>query len=267
MTTITDTDALKSKANFTSYVEEHSQEIIEEALKGYPQHLLHIIYPQLTPSADGLMAAVGNLVDEQKAYIFYFVANEKEEVFKVIKVLNQNFTDYCGIFVFKAELNNDKIEFKTILKPNLTKKPKRIVNEQAPAKIFQKKYWKRYFELCDSLESDIQVNPKAQHLQYIPMGKRGVQIYQIVNTKLNCVSTEIFINEDKSIFNKLLEHKLEIEEELGYLEWQPLEGKKSSRIRKTLGVDISKDENLDRAIQLHIQTAEDFKKVFSKYLV
>ena len=58
-----------------------------------------------------------------------------------------------------------------------------------------------------------------------------------------------------------MEHKVEIEEELGFLEWQPIEGRKSSRIRKTLGVDILKEENIERAVKLQIKTAEDFKKV------
>ena len=99
------------------------------------------------------------------------------------------------------------------------------------------------------------------------MKKRGVQIMQTVNTRLGYVATEIFINNDQNIYNKLLEHKAEIEEELGYLDWQPIEGKKSSRISKTQGVDISEPENLERAIKLQIQTAEEFKKIFSQYLV
>ena len=33
------------------------------------------------------------------------------------------------------------------------------------------------------------------------------------------------------------------------------------------GVDILKEGNIERAVKLQIQTAEDFKKVFSKYLV
>ena len=98
--------------------------------------------------------------------------------------------------------------------------------------------------------------------------KTVIFTFFIKNTHLNKrVATEIFINNDQSIFEKLFEHKADIEEQLGYLEWQPIEGKKSSRIRKTLGVDILKEENIERAVKLQIQTAEDFKKVFSKYLV
>ena len=153
------------------------------------------------------------------------------------------------------------------MKPELNNKKSYTRNENTPAKIFQKVYWEKYFEICDELQSEMQVNPKPQHFQYLPMGKRGVQIMQTVNTKLGYVATEIFINNDQTIFEKLLEHKVEIEEELGFLEWQPIEGKKSSRIRKTLGVDILKEENIERAVKLQIKTAEDFKKVFSKYLV
>ena len=187
---------------------------------------------------------------------------KKEDLLKIAKTLN-NFFDknYCGIFVIKAFLNGDKIEFNCILKPEHS------INKNTPCKIMQKQYWEKYFEICDELQSEMQVEPKPQHFQYLSLGKRGVQIMQTVNTRLNCVATEIFINNDQSIFEKLFEHKADIEEQLGYLEWQPIEGKKSSRIRKTLGVDISKEENLEQAIELQIKTAEEFKKVFSQYLI
>ena len=229
---------------------------------------MHIVYPQLTQSPEGLINAAGALVDEQKAYIFWFIANEKEDLLKIAKTLN-NFFDknYCGIFVIKTILNGDKMDFECLLKPELSDKKSYTRNENTPAKIFQKEYWEKYFEICDALQSEMQVNPKPQHFQYLPMGKRGVQIMQTVNTKLGFVATEIFINNNQSIFEKLLEHKVEIEEELGFLEWQPIEGKKSSRIRKTLGVNILKEENIERAVKLQIKTAEDFKKVFLKYLV
>ena len=183
------------------------------------------------------------------------------------KALNHFAIKGIKIFIFKAFLNGDKMGFECLLKPELNNKKSYTRNENTPAKIFQKEYWEKYFEICDELQSEMQVNPKPQHFQYLPMGKRGVQIMQTVNTKLGYVATEIFINNDQTIFEKLLEHKVEIEEELGFLEWQPIEGKKSSRIRKTLGVDILKEENIERAVKLQIKTAEDFKKVFSKYLV
>ncbi len=112
----------------------------------------------------------------------------------------------------------------------------------------------------------MQVNPKPQHYQYIPMGKRGVQIMQTINTQNKYVATELFINADKTIFQQLLDNKEKIEKSLGELDWQALEGKKSSRIRQTFEIDITNQENFEQAIKEQIKMAEKFKKTFSKYL-
>lgn len=89
---------------------------------------------------------------------------------------------------------------------------------------------------------------------------------QTVNTKDKYVATELFINNDKDIFNNLLKSKDEIETKLGFLDWQDLEGKKSSRIRQTLNYDISDTSQVDKAIKDHIKMAEDFREIFRKYL-
>ena len=93
-----------------------------------------------------------------------------------------------------------------------------------------------------------------------------MEIFQTVNTAKGYVATEILIRDDKTIFEKLLEHKEEIENELGELSWQKIEGKKSSRIRKTVDADISDGETLEDTIKAHIEMANEFKRVFSQYL-
>ena len=89
---------------------------------------------------------------------------------------------------------------------------------------------------------------------------------QTVNTKDKYIATEIFIANNKNIFNKLLEDKKEIEEKLGYLDWQALDGKKSSRIRQILNYDVSDENQLEKAVKDHIKMAETFKETFKKYL-
>lgn len=263
--TITPIEVLKSRQNFSDYITKHSKEVTNDLLQGYPSRPLHIICPQLTQNSDGLMESLAKLVDNQKAYIFWFVVNIKEDLENISKNLNQIFDkNYCGIFIIKAVLNGDKIEFETILKPEIPSRQAR--NKNTRAKLLQKAYWEKYFEICDELQSEMQVNPAPQHYQYIPIGKKGVQIMQTVNTKDKYIATELFINSDKEIFNKLLEHKSEIEEKLGFLDWQALEGKKSSRIRQTLNYDISDASQIDKAIKDHIKMAEDFRETFKKYL-
>ncbi|HIT92456.1 MAG TPA: DUF4268 domain-containing protein [Candidatus Stercorousia faecigallinarum] len=263
--TITATEVLKSRQNFSYYIEHNADTVIKNLLKDYPTRQLQIIYPQLTQSSDGLIEIVSRLEGNQKAYIFWFIVNEKEDLKNIALKLNLFFDkNYCGIFIIKAVLNEDKIEFEPVLKPALPSK--QVRNENTPAKLLQKAYWEKYFEICDELQSEMQVNPAPQHYQYIPIGKKGVQIMQTVNTKDKYIATELFINNDKDIFKKLMERKTEIEEKLGFLDWQALEGKKSSRIRQTLNYDISDASQFDNAIKDHIKMAEDFRETFKKYL-
>ena len=262
---ITAQEVLKSRQNFSNYIEKYKDDVINELLKDYPNRGLHIICPQLTQNADGLIEAVGELRGNQKAYIFWFIANEKEDLINIAKTLNHCFNqNYCGLFVIKTILNGDKIEFKPILKPEIP--TKQVRNNNTPAKQIQKEYWDRYFEVCDELQSEMQINPAPQHYQYISIGKKGVQIMQTVNTKDKYVATELFINNDKDIFNNLLKSKDEIETKLGFLDWQDLEGKKSSRIRQVLHYDITDTSNLYEIIKSHIKMAEDFRDTFKRFL-
>ena len=88
---ITAQEVLKSRQNFSNYIEKYKDDVITELLKDYPNRGLHIICPQLTQNADGLIEAVGELRGNQKAYIFWFIANEKEDLINIAKTLNHCF--------------------------------------------------------------------------------------------------------------------------------------------------------------------------------
>ncbi|MCD7780101.1 MAG: DUF4268 domain-containing protein [Candidatus Gastranaerophilales bacterium] len=257
-------EILKSRQNFSDYIEANSEKIISQITRDYPKHALNVVTAQLTQNDEGLINAVENFTNVQSGYIFWFVVNEKERLVNIARTLNKNFSKNYGIFIIKTFLNEDKIDFECILKPEIPTKT--IRNENTPAKLLQKEYWEQYFEICDELQSEMQVTPAPRHYQYITMGKAGVQIVQTVNTKDNYAATEIMINNNKEIFNKLLENKSEIEEKLGTLDWQFLEGKKSSRIRKLYSADIANPTTREETIKNHIKMAEDFRETFRKYL-
>ena len=262
MTTNTTTlaDVFKSRQNFLDYIEANSSEIISQLLENYPKRSMHIVYPQLTQSSEGLINAAGELVDEQKAYIFWFIANEKEDLLKIAKTLN-NFFDknYCGIFVIKAFLNVDKIEFNCILKPEHS------INRNTPCKIIQKQYWEKYFEICDEMALDLQVNPQYQHWQYLPMHKRRVCLMLSVSIQKEYIGVDLVIS-DKNIYKYLYNLKDKIETELGKLEWINEPNNKTSKIRKTLTYDVSDLNTQAKAVKEHIDLALQFKETFSKYL-
>lgn len=262
MTTNTTTlaDVFKSRQNFLDYIEANSSEVISQLLENYPKRSMHIVYPQLTQSSEGLINAAGELVDEQKAYIFWFIANEKEDLLKIAKTLN-NFFDknYCGIFVIKAFLNGDKIEFNCILKPEHS------INKNTPCKIMQKQYWEKYFEICDEMALDLQVNPQYQHWQYLPMHKRRVCLMLSVSIQKEYIGVDLVIS-DKTIYKYLYNLKDKIEAELGKLEWINEPNNKTTKIRKTLTYDVNDLNTQAKAVKDHIDLALQFKEIFSKYL-
>ena len=262
MTTITTTltDVFKSRQNFSDYIETNSSEVISQILENYPKRSMHIVYPQLTQSSEGLINAAGELVEEQKAYIFWFIANEKEDLLKIAKTLN-NFFDknYCGIFVIKTFLNVDKIEFNCILKPEHS------INKNTPCKIMQKQYWEKYFEICDEMALDLQVNPQYQHWQYLPMHKRRVCLMLSVSIQKEYIGVDLVIS-DKTIYKYLYNLKDKIEAELGKLEWINEPNNKTTKIRKTLTYDVSDLNTQAKAVKDHIDLALQFKEIFSKYL-
>lgn len=266
MTIITAEEALKSREKFSKYIEKNAEPVIEEILKEYPHRGIHILKPQLTPASDILLEELAKFSSIQKTYLFWFVANEKDWIFQAVKTLNEGLKGNCGIFVIKAVLNGDKMDFECLLKPQIQEKKTRVVNTNTPAKQLQFEYWQAYFEKCDELQSEMQVNPAPRHYQYIGIGKKGVQIMQTVSTVDKYIATELSINNDKSIFHKLEEHKEQIEKALGTLEWHIKDGVDSCKIRKTIRYDISNEIIKSAKAEEHIKLAEQFKKVFSKYL-
>lgn len=258
-------DILKSKAAFEDYTVNQPIPLDAcEILNNYPKKPV-VRIADLTQNIETLINKIGNEDFDTNQYLVWFVSRTKDEIVNTIKKLNGS--NGLGIFIMKAIiLNDDEIGFECILKPELKEKIKRTINTETPAKQLQKAYWDVYFEECDEQQSLMQVDPQPRHYQPVSIGKKGIQIMQTINTQNNYVASEIAINNDKTIFEKLLEHKEEIENEVGELEWDSKEKNKSSKIRKIYLTDISNLEDYRQIAKEHIKMAEQLKDIAYKYL-
>ena len=257
--------AFKSRKNFEDFVKDCDKSDIIRTLADYSQADGKVIatVAELTQSSETFVTTLSEVQKyKQPPFIVWVVANEKENLLRCVDNLNKLLVKGCGIFVFKAYLNGDKMEFKSLVQP--TKTAKR--HSETDTKQIQAGYWQKYFEICDSLESDMQVKPASQHWQYISIGKAGVSIQLTINTQQSYVGCELLINNDKEIFYSLEKSKEKIEKQLGELDWQELKGKKSSRIRKVYAVEITQETNWESAVKEQIRMAEEFKSTFIKYL-
>lgn len=274
MTTITPEDALKSKKNFEEFMSDTHPTKVLSTLANYPQvNGQSIVFIcDLTQKMETMVTALNEIESfnlDKAPFIVWYVTSEKEELVKAAKVLNHFSIKGIKIFIFKAYLNEDKIDFECVLKPELVVKQNRVVNTNTPSKQLQKAYWELYIELCDASEyPEMQIKDALpRHYQNVSIGKAGVQILQTINTQNNYVASEIAINNNKEIFEKLLDYKEEIEKEVGKLEWDSKENIKSSKIRKIFKIDVNSPKNHEKAILEHVKMGAELKAIVHKYFL
>ncbi len=266
MTEITPQEAFKSKKNFEEFMSNEHPAIILSTLADYPKADGKgiVTIAELTQNSETLINGLDAIKTFPQAPFFvWIVANERENLISASEVINKYADKNFGIFIFKASLNDEKITFKCLLKPDIKAKS----TSGGKAKQIQLEYWEKYSEVCDELgEGNFQITPKPKHWQYISMGKAGVSLWLTVNTQIGFIGVDFLINDDKELFKKLQSNQKEIEKELGILDWENKPNLKASRIRKTVPFDINNKENLNTSIKAHIEMAKTFKTTFSKYL-
>lgn len=261
---LTPIEILKNKQNFSEFIEDFNPPTVINTLAEYPQADGKVIVKiaELTQNMDTLTNLLGDPIItnlENLPFITWYITNEKENILNTVRTINKYAAKGFGIFIFKVFLNDDKIDVKCILKPELK-------NEGGIAKQSQLTYWTEFNKTVIEKKLGWKISPKTQHWQYLPIGKRGVSIMISVNTQEKLVGADLIINYDESIYNNLYTHKDEIEKELGTLDWVNKPRNKSCRIRKSISCDITDLSNHKEIIENHIELTLQFKEVISKYL-
>ena len=106
---------------------------------------------------------------------------------------------------------------------------------------------------------------RPQHWFDLPIGTAGCNIRLTVKEKL--LGTEVYISDNKALYNTLLERKNDIEKELGFkMDWQELPEKKACRILVTFPGDFTRLTKSEQFFKWYCEKAIVLKKVFPKYL-
>lgn len=265
-------EAFKNRNAFSELMSTLNPPEISTILKPYPKQNGKTIIKvaELTQNIDTVLNVLGDSSIREiphSPYLVWIITNEKQKIMDLMQTINKHANNGFGIFVFKAYLNGDKIEFECLLKPQLVIKQKREVNTNTPTKQLQKAIWEKYIGICDVSEHpEMQIKEAApQHYQNISIGKAGFQILQTINTQKDYVASEI-LTTNKSMYEFLFNLKEEIEEEIGELEWDYKLNNKSAKIRKIFKIDINNPENHEKAIIELIKMGAELKTIVHKYL-
>jgi len=277
--------AFKSRKDFRSFVAEAGKEKLEEII-GSNLQILSVSEESTDEKADILavcnihertviecelkqnIKTLAGLLKHASSYnaknILWLVNQEIPDAIDTASWLSKIISHEVKLYIIKCFIKNDEVCFKTLLIPsaNTYQRPKAKITN---TKENQEKFWQEFQKYTAENNLPLKINPAPQHWQYVSIGMQGVSIQLTINTTKNNIGCELLIANDKELFYKLEEHKKEIEKQLGKLDWQALEGKKSSRIRATMDFNIE-NANFEEGILWLINTIDKFKDIFSKHL-
>ena len=209
--------------------------------------------------------------------VIWIVKEAREEHRSAIEWLNSKTTEDVSFFLI--EIHAYKIgdslpapKFVVVEKPNDFVKTVNtgvdsgeLSNAQAERLIF----WNRFNEVLISRNKPFNVRKATtDHWYSVALGTSEAHIEVTLVNKTNSIGIEVYIKENKNLFDKLFNSSEEIENELGFsMEWMRLDHKKVSRIICYIeGLDFDNHENYDELMKRVIDKGIVVRNVFRKYL-
>jgi hypothetical protein len=108
---------------------------------------------------------------------------------------------------------------------------------------------------------------KPQHWFNLAIGTSKCHMALTQNSQKQYVGCEIYIRNDKELFNSLFANKLKIEQELGYeVDWMELPNATASRVIVTYKGDPRNKSKWEEYNMWLLKTAGEFASVFTKYI-
>jgi hypothetical protein len=174
------------------------------------------------------------------------------------------------VFIIRIGSSLPAPQFKVVSSPNLWAQAVRESQEEAElteTKLDQKRFWEELKEFMNSKGTTLPLRKAfPQHWFDISIGRSDFHIALTVNSRLKRVGCELYMSgtKGKQAFSLLSEEKDAIEKDIGLpLEWQPLEGKGSSRIAIYKDADFLKVEERETSKEWLYLMSERFNKVFA----
>ncbi|MDE7293447.1 MAG: DUF4268 domain-containing protein [Oscillospiraceae bacterium] len=236
-----------------------------------------IIENQLEPTNHDHLGKIITYASGLNANVIVWIVKEaREEHRSAVEWLN-NVTDSNTNF-FLIEIHAYKIgdsvpapKFEIIEEPNGFIKNTRGQKDSKEISQLQSEYLTFWTEFNNVVNSEGKPfnpkKPRAKHYYNIAIGTSKAVISVTLNKKSQ-IGVELYIKDDKDLFDYLYSHKDEIERELSFeLDWRRLDNKNASRILHYFdGLDFNYHSNYKELSLKIIEKVEAMKKVFTKYI-
>ncbi len=208
------------------------------------------------------------------ATIIWIVKKARDAHRAAIEWLNNHSDEEINFFLIEIELwqINDSLlapKFNVVEEPNNWTKEIKVTSIEANSAARQAR-WNFWNNLNDIAFADPQFKkefnshkPSMDHWYDLSIGVHKCHISVLYLVQRNEIVIELYISNNKKLFDELYSKKSEIEDAIGcVLDWRRLPEKKASRILLTKSFDLSDDSLLTQEINWIKEYALKFKKAF-----
>ena len=177
----------------------------------------------------------------------------------------------CEIKLYKIGSSEPAVKFEIVEQPNDWSKEMKKHSGSSETEQKRYDYWVDFQEYAFKNESFAnnfnRRKPSFDHWKDFSIGVSGAWLAVSLIHKRNELDVELYIADDKDLFNSLFQHKDEIEAETGLkFDWKGLPNKKGCRIVTAKKADLANKEQWPEQFNWLIDTMLKMKKAFKKYL-
>lgn len=209
--------------------------------------------------------------------IIWIVKEAREEHKAAIEWLNNNSSEEIGFFLIElhAYKINDSLPapmFKVVEKPNnFTKTSKQNYSDKELNRSQNERliFWEEFNTVIVGKGKPFSVRkPTTDHWYDVAIATSEAHLAINLVNKENKIVLELYILDNKNLFDHIYEDKEKIENTLQMsFSWERLDGKKASRIKHdVLGLDFSDHSNYPQLMDECIEKILKMRDVFKKYV-
>lgn len=209
--------------------------------------------------------------------IVWIVKDAKEEHRAAIEWLNNNTNSEINFFLieihaYKIGDSEPAPMFEVVEKPNdFVKHSKAPVTDKELNKSQSERlvFWEQFNQIVINRGKPFNLRKATtDHWYDIALGTSDAHVAIDLVSRSNYIVVEVYINDKKELFDRLLSYRETIENDLGFeMEWDRIDNKKASRIKYRIpGLDFDDHSNYDELMNQIIDVAVKVRDVFSPYV-
>ncbi len=209
--------------------------------------------------------------------VVWIVTKAREEHRSAIEWLNNNTTSNVDFFLlevhaYKIGDSLPAVKFEVVEMPNdFIKNAKAPVQsgEMSKSQSERLMFWTEFNDRLAERGKPFNIRKATtDHWYNVSVGTSEAGICITLVNKENYVGLELYINNNKDLFDSLYSKRAKIEEELGmHFDWQRLDNKKASRILYRLdGLNFDDHSNYPQLMNQIIDLVVPMRDTFSKYI-